>query len=207
MFEKSLRVVQCWDDGREQDLQLCDILRRQGATATFNLNASVLDQPNRAWSRNRAVYDDFTVANHSLTHPHLESIPITAARAEIVDGRKRLQDIFGRPVLGFAYPYGTYTPAVMDALREAGHVYARTTVPVEQCFPPQEPMAFHPNCHFLAPDFWERYERSRACGVFYFWGHSYEIKTDEMWQAFEAAMARISRDPQAAWTELVDLFR
>lgn len=207
MFEKRLRVVQCWDDGREHDLQLCDILRRQGAKATFNLNASVLDQPNRAWSRNHAVYDDFTVANHSLTHPHLASIPIEAARAEIVDGRKRLQDLFGRPVLGFAYPFGTYTPAVMDALREAGHVYARTTVPVEQCFPPQDPMAFHPNCHFLAPDFWERYERARACGVFYFWGHSYEIKTDEMWQAFEAAMARISRDPHAAWTELVDLFR
>ena len=112
------------------------------------------------------VFDGFTVANHSLTHPHLEQMTIEAARADIIDGRKRLQDRFGTPVLGFAYPFGTYSPAVMELLREAGHVYARTTVNVEQCFPPQDAMAFHPNCHFLAPDFWERYERARACGVF-----------------------------------------
>lgn len=33
-----LRVVQCWDDGVEDDIRLMELLRRHGATATFNLN-------------------------------------------------------------------------------------------------------------------------------------------------------------------------
>ena len=206
MKQQKMRVVQCWDDGHQNDIPLCDILRRHGARASFNLNAVNMDQPGKALPLKPDVFDGFTVANHSLTHPRLEQVPIATARADIVDGRKRLQDRFGTPVLGFAYPFGTYTPAAMDLLREAGHVYGRTVTHVEQCFPPQDPMAFHPNCHFLAPDFWTRYERARACGVFYFWGHSYEIRTPEMWAAFEAQIARISADPTAEWVELVDLF-
>ena len=206
MSKKTMRAVQCWDDGRVEDLRLCEILHRHGAKATFNLNADFLAQEGRAWPRQRNIYDDFTVANHTATHPHLEAIAPDAARAEIVDGRKRLQDVFGQPVLGFAYPFGTYNRAVMELLREAGHRYARTTVNVEQCFPTQDAMAFHPNCHFLAPDFWARYARARACGVFYFWGHSYEIKTEEMWRDFEALIARISGDPLTEWAELTDLF-
>ena len=153
MKQTKMRVVQCWDDGHENDIPLCDVLRRHGAKASFNLNASNMEQPGKALPKKPDVFDGFTVANHSLTHPHLEQMTIEAARADIIDGRKRLQDRFGTPVLGFAYPFGTYSPAVMELLREAGHVYARTTVNVEQCFPPQDAMAFHPNCHFLAPDF------------------------------------------------------
>ncbi len=34
----SLRVVQCWDDGDLGDIRLCEILRKYGAKASFNLN-------------------------------------------------------------------------------------------------------------------------------------------------------------------------
>jgi len=67
-------------------------------------------------------------------------------------------------------------------------------------------MAFHPNCHFLAPDLWSRYEEARSGGVFYFWGHSYEIITEAMWHDFEEMIARISADSKTRWGELADLF-
>ena len=215
-----MTVVQCWDDGVTNDARLTEILRRHGAKATFNLNAG-LHQANRipdawtyqgtevgrlGWDEMKAVYAGFTIANHSLTHPHLEQLPLAEARREIMEGRDRLQQFFGQPVLGFAYPYGTYNEAVMGLLREAGHVYARTVGNVEQPFPPQDPMAFHPNCHFLADDFWARYETARAGGVFYFWGHSYELTTASMWAEFEAKIARITADPAARWGELAELF-
>ena len=67
-------------------------------------------------------------------------------------------------------------------------------------------MAFHPCCHFLAPDFWARYEKAREGGTFYFWGHSYEMVSEPMWVAFEDTIRRISADPGARWADVADLF-
>ena len=55
----------------------------------------------------REVYDGFSIANHSLTHPHLGAIPVDAARREIAAGRDCLEQFFGKSVTGFAYPFGT----------------------------------------------------------------------------------------------------
>ena len=94
----------------------------------------------------------------------------------------------------------------MEAVRETGHVYARTTRNVESPFPPENAMAFHPCCHFCAPDLWDRYEKARQGGVFYFWGHSYEMITEAMWTAFDDIIGRISNDPASRWGELEGLF-
>lgn len=219
MDKQTMTVVQCWDDGVTADVRLIEILRKHGAKATFNLNAGRHEKQRSGgwtykgtevgrlgWDEMRSVYEGFTIANHTLTHPRLEQIPADDARRDIVEGRERLQQFFGQPVLGFAYPFGSYNDTVLDLLREAGHVYGRTTKNVAQPFPPENAMAFHANCHFLAPDFWKRYEAARAGGVFYFWGHSYELISDAMWAAFEAQIARISADPRARWTDVVDLF-
>jgi len=214
-----MTVVQCWDDGVTADARLVDILRRHRATATFNLNAAK-HAPERqpgwvfkgtqvgrlGWNEMRELYSGFGIANHSLSHPHLEQIAIEDARKDIAEGRDRLEQFFGRQVTGFAYPFGTYNEAVMAAVRETGHVYARTTGKADQPFPPGDPMAFHPCCHFLAPDFWERYERARSGGVFYFWGHSYEMISEPMWAEFEAKVARIGADQSARWGDLAALF-
>jgi peptidoglycan-N-acetylglucosamine deacetylase len=219
MSDGVMTVVQCWDDGVTADVRLMEILRRHGAKATFNLNAGLHEKQRKlgwmhrgtevwrlGWDELREVYSGFTIANHSLTHPHLEQISIEAARNDIVEGRDRLQQFFGQPVRGFAYPCGTYNEAVMEAVRAAGHVYARTVGHAENPFPPENPMAFHPCCHGLAADLWERYEKARGGGVFYFWGHSYEMIDEAMWTAFEAVIARISHDPMARWGEVAGLF-
>lgn len=216
----SMTVVQCWDDGVTADVRLTEILRRHGAKATFNLNAGLHETERKlaVWvyrntqvgrlglNEMKVVYDGFTIANHSLTHPSLAQIPIEAARRDISEGRDRLQQLFEQPVLGFAYPNGSYDDRVMEAVLDAGHIYARTTGSVDLPFPPKHPMAFHPCCHFLAPDFWSRYEKARAGGVFYFWGHSYEIISEAMWTAFEETIARITADPDSRWGNLTDLF-
>ncbi len=214
-----MTVVQCWDDGVTADVRVIEILRRHRAKATFNLNAGLHESKRKpvwkfqdaevwrlGWDEMKAVYDGFLVANHSLSHPHLEQIPIEAARQEIMEGRDRLQQFFGQPVLGFTYPFGSYNEAVMTAIQEAGHVYARTTRNVEQPFLPENPMAFHPCCHFLASDLWARYEKARSGGVFYFWGHSYELVTETQWADFDQLMARISADSESRWGDVADLF-
>ena len=214
-----MKVVQCWDDGVTTDVRLVEILRKHNAKATFNLNAGLCDAKRKpGWiykgtkvdrlglDEMKDIYSGFMIANHSLTHPSLAKLPIDEMRSEIAEGRDRLQQTFGQAVRGFAYPNGSYSEDVMNAVREAGHVYARTVLNVVHPFPPKDAMAFHPCCHFLSPDFWSRYENTRAGGVFYFWGHSFEMITEEMWADFEDIIERISADPKSRWADVADLF-
>ncbi|HMP77730.1 MAG TPA: polysaccharide deacetylase family protein [Kiritimatiellia bacterium] len=214
-----MKIVQCWDDGVSSDIRLVALLRKYNARASFNLNAGLhpaertegwVHCGNRvcrlALGELRSVYEGFTIANHTVSHPRLETLSGTEARREVREGRERLQDLFQQPVSGFAYPYGSYNEIAMAAVREAGHRYARTIRNVDHSFPPDDPMTLHPNCHFLAPNFWERYERARSGGIFYFWGHSFELIDEAMWSAFDATLARIAADPGAEWAELSELF-
>lgn len=217
---QKMKIVQCWDDGVTADIRVIDILRRHGAKATFNLNAGLHQEERKfswvfkdtevwklGWNEMRSVYEGFTIANHSLTHPHLTKIPINEARQEIVEGRDRLQQFFQQPVLGFAYPFGSYDKTVMELVGEAGHIYARTTRYAENPFPVEDPMAFHSCCHFLAPDFWSKFEKAREGGIFYFWGHSYELINEAMVADFEKMIIRINAQPNICWSDLVSLFK
>jgi len=218
-MNKKMKVVQCWDDGVSTDIPLIEVLRRYESKATFNLNAGLISKERSngwkyqnievarlGWNEMLDIYDGFVIANHSLMHPRLEQISVDDARKDIVDGRKQLQDFFGASILGFAYPYGSYSDAVMDIIQDAGHTYARTTKNVPLVFPPENAMEFHPTCKFNTEDFYERYEKAKECGVFYFWGHSYEITTDEILRDFEAKIKYISDDAESQWSDVVDLF-
>ena len=216
-----VRVAQCWDDGVTDDIRLIEILRKHGAKASFNLNAALHKNDSSSGWRYKdmkdvqrlprgdllSVYDGFLIANHTATHPHLTRLAPADAAREIREGKDTLEQLFGYPVTGFAYPYGDYNPAIEDAVREAGHIYARTCVNVADVFPPDEPMAFHPNCHFHAADFWNRFNHvAERGGVFYFWGHSYEIVTEADWEAFDLQIGALSANPRVRWVELPSLF-
>jgi peptidoglycan/xylan/chitin deacetylase (PgdA/CDA1 family) len=69
-----------------------------------------------------------TIGSHSVSHPRLSQIPIEAARSEIEDSKIALEALTGRAVREFAFPYGDYNDAVVEACRSAGytHVYSIT---------------------------------------------------------------------------------
>ena len=67
------------------------------------------------------------IGSHTLTHPWLTRLPIDHAREEIVASKKSLEDLFGRSVDHFCYPYGDWNEAVCDLVREAGYQTAVTT--------------------------------------------------------------------------------
>lgn len=47
-------------------------------------------------------------------------------------------------------------------VQKAGYLYARTTQNVDLKLNVDHPMALHTHCHFLAPDFWEKFETAKA---------------------------------------------
>src|SRR5207245_147749 len=61
------------------------------------------------------------IGSHSLTHPFLTRLPPAQAREEISASRKKLEDLFGRPVEHFCYPYGDWDEPVRDLVEQAGY--------------------------------------------------------------------------------------
>ena len=217
-MKNRIKIVQCWDDGVEDDIRLCELLRSYGAQATFNLNAGLHDSsPRSPWQfrgikevRRLAIkelvktYEGFEIANHTLTHPSADKIPAAEWKREVVEGRERLEDLFNCKVVGFAYPFGHCPPHAVEIVRETGHLYARTLANATPSFPPTDPMVLAPDCHFLNPRFWELYEKAKFVGApaFYFWGHSYELCSEADWKSFEQKLSRIHSDTDVEWGSL-----
>lgn len=72
------------------------------------------------------------VACHTETHPQLSLLPASIQRDEIHASKARLEEILGRPVKSFAYPYGSqddYTAETVAIVRENGFTSACSTSP------------------------------------------------------------------------------
>jgi peptidoglycan/xylan/chitin deacetylase (PgdA/CDA1 family) len=67
------------------------------------------------------------IGSHTTTHPKLTELTLEAAREEIVASKKRLEDMFGRPVRHFCYPGGKWNDALREVVAEAGYATACTT--------------------------------------------------------------------------------
>jgi peptidoglycan/xylan/chitin deacetylase (PgdA/CDA1 family) len=69
------------------------------------------------------------IGSHTLTHPYLTRLSRARAKEEIAASRKKLEDLFGRPIWHFCYPYGDSNEAVRDLVKAAGYHTACTTNP------------------------------------------------------------------------------
>jgi peptidoglycan/xylan/chitin deacetylase (PgdA/CDA1 family) len=226
-------VTQSWDDVPLNDARLVPLLKKYKAKATFFIdprNVSDERQPADGSNRNGAfptwgwfgngklsiadvkeLYADstlFEVGSHSMTHPPLDRLPVDLLRSELTESKRILELWVGRSVRGFAYPGGGGdTETVINEIKAAGYAYARTVANDPNVFPPANPYQLRVSRTWNAPDFWDEFERvKKAGGVFYFWGHSYEIKEDEDWTAFEEKLARLSADPAVRWVTNIEVF-
>lgn len=224
-----MKVVQCWDDGVNNDVRLTELFRKYGAKATFNLNPGLMDQGSKpswiapgekGWSFHgfrcgkiarkdiAEVYDGFQLASHCWRHENAGMVPDSEWIQSALQARRFLEDLVQRECRGFAWPCGRWTHETVRLLRENGFAYGRTTENVEDVCSCREPMTLASNCHYQAGDFWERYERAKqnGCKVFYFWGHSYEMfEYEPLWQQLEDKIRFITEDPETEWADVIDI--
>lgn len=137
-------VVLTFDDGYANVLEnAVPILQRRQAPAMLYIVAEMIGKTNvwdtvhgevvgslmnkeqiREW-----LDQGFKIGSHTMTHPHLPALSRRQAMQEIGDSRKVLEDAFQVPVLSFCYPYGEYTPQIVELVRQAGYQTAVTLDP------------------------------------------------------------------------------
>ena len=64
------------------------------------------------------------VGGHTVTHPVLPQLAALEKRREIVDGKRRCEQLTGSPIDGFAYPHGAVDADCREAVRDSGFKWA-----------------------------------------------------------------------------------
>ena len=191
-------------------MKFVEIMKKNGLLGTFNLNSGIFAPEGTTYpagtvhrrmseSQILAAYRDsgMEVAVHAYTHPFLEQLPVPAATAEVLRDREKLEEMFGGVIRGMAYPYGTFSPAVVEVLRNCGIAYSRTTRSTGRFGLPQEPLTLDPTCHHNDPRLFELADKflaskaPRVPELFYLWGHSYEFNDKNNWDLIESFCALV----------------
>ena len=199
-----------YDDGVIQDRRLVEIFNKYNVKCTFNLNFGVLDheqiiefpgRPKVDISRVKkeevkALYADHEVGGHGLYHSDLASLGEPYAMYEIIDDKAGLEQLVGKPLRMFAYPFGIYNDTVKKLLKQAGYKGARTIKSTHTFDLPADPFVLDPTCHHNDEKLMELADqfltgRSFKSKLFYVWGHGYEFDGGNNWNVIEDLCAKV----------------
>lgn len=78
-------------------------------------------------ARHLAGCPGMEIGAHSVTHATLPSLKPAAQSEEIRHSKQHLEKLLGRPITGFAYPFGDYNSETAELVRTAGFEFACTT--------------------------------------------------------------------------------
>lgn len=204
-----------YDDGITQDIRLVELLNQYGVKATFNLNSGLFGEKGVVAAGKKevphiklgkeeivAVYKGHEMAAHGQYHECMVGMDIARCVEEILESRKALERIEGKPVNGFAYAFGAYDEVVLKALEACGISYARTVNATHNFEIPKNFLTWNPTCHhdderiyelaeeFLSDGFY--FSLTTPAKLFYVWGHSYEFDQCENWEHMEKLLQKLA---------------
>lgn len=215
---KSKAFTLSYDDGVFQDRRLAELFRQYGLKCSFNLGSALLGHEEIARAPGRKeldvskvsveevkdVYRTHEICGHGLYHSSLDSIGTPLAMYEIIEDKRRLEELSGKPLKMFAYPFGRYNDEVVQMLRLAGYQGARTVNSTHKFDIPENFLIWDPTCHHddeklmeLAQQFLEGFPFGPM--LFYVWGHAYEFDGNDNWERIEELCKFMAPHADKVW--------
>lgn len=204
-----------YDDGITQDRRLIAMLDKYGVKATFNLNPGLFGREGTVAAGKKEVphikvtaeeaarlYAGHEVAAHGQYHSCMVGMDCARCVEEILESRKALEKLMGRPVTGFAYAFGAYDQTTLDAVAACGIAYGRTITSTHKFEIPGNFLTWDPTCHhddekvfdlaeeFLSDGFY--FSLLSPAKLFYVWGHSYEFDQCDNWDHMEKLVKMVA---------------
>ncbi|SFL92914.1 Polysaccharide deacetylase [Gracilibacillus orientalis] len=184
-------LTMSYDDGKAADRRLVDIFNRYGIKGSFHLNSGLLGEGERIPPEKIAsLYQGHELSAHTVTHPTIARSPKEQLIEEVMEDRKKLEELAGYPVRGLSYPNGSYNSLIKEVLPYLGIEYARTVNSTDNFGMPDDFIEWNPTCHHnrnllqLAERFTSLHKKQYLY-MFYVWGHSYEFDHDNNWDLIE----------------------
>lgn len=204
-------VTLSYDDGVVQDAHLVNILDKYGLKATFNLNSGPMAEAEERENgrlnviQAKELYGSthHEVAIHTVWHPSLVDLSPQEVQWQVAEDQRALERIFGKPIRGMAYPFGTYNEAVVDSLKQMGIAYARTANSTGTFTLPDNWLQWTATCHHGDTRLWELVDQFLDDSsedntdspplLFYLWGHSYEFDDQKNWDVLETFCRKMGK--------------
>ena len=117
-------VAITFDDGYADTLEATEVLLKLGLRATIYVTAGEVGERERLTSSQLtelARTPGVEIGAHSVSHPRLDELGQAQLVEEMTGSRRRLEEVTGREVQSFAYPYGAYDERVRTAVVAAGY--------------------------------------------------------------------------------------
>ena len=173
-----------FDDGMDDNhSQALPILRELGVPATVYVTTGLIGMPNpwisttaRMMSTDELLELDaegWELGAHTVTHPDMSQLDQASCLREVTESRATLEELTGKAVRTFAYPFCKYGDAALAAVAEAGFDAAVT-------------------CHGRGG--WERYETKRSMITGKDRGPAFALKAWELYDPlFDSRTGQVMR--------------
>lgn len=214
-----------YDDGVEDDIRLIELMKKHGLKGTFNINSGMYPPEGHVWPDDYLfrrmpksvaipLYKEsgMEVAVHTVNHPAIVDEPANICLREIMDDRRNLERDYDCIVRGMAYPFGSVSDEVVNAMKASGIVYGRKTGPTGGFGLPHDWYYWHPTCHHnhpqlmeFAQQFVEKTTRHSAL-LFYLWGHTYEFRRDNNWERIEKFAEFVAGKPDIWYATNIEIY-
>ena len=209
---KRKAVTFSFDDGVTQDRRLVALFNKYGFKCTWNINSATLDFTGEITDQGKSVnyskisiyevkslYEGHEVAVHTLYHPNLCVESDDSVILNIETDRIILEKLVGYPIVGMAYPGGTFDDRVVDIIKNKTRIQYSRTIVHSYSFDRQEDLLrFKPTVHSM--DF-ERLSKlidefvelkPDADKILFIWGHAYELDFNNTWDQFEQIIKKLA---------------
>ncbi|MCX6731050.1 MAG: polysaccharide deacetylase family protein [Candidatus Roizmanbacteria bacterium] len=198
------------DDGHPLDLKTAEILKSKNIKAIFYI--PIKNNTGRPTLGNKQIKElsqnpGFEIGGHTYNHVDLTKVPLKKAEEEMRTGKEALEDIIGKKVTTFAWPWGKYNRTLLTLATKVGFKNTRATATINFNEVNSSDLLWYPNLlikpHSFISDMRNTMKRLDVYSTFrrvyysnlshmdllnvidtkrkFFWFHSWEIDKFNMW--------------------------
>lgn len=113
-----------FDDGYKDNLFALEICEKYEIPFTLYITTGSIGQKEYLSEDEIKFFsksDKCLLGTHSVTHPHLNQLSYDEQYYELLESKKRLEDIIDSEIIYMSYPHGSYNSDTLDIIQKLGY--------------------------------------------------------------------------------------